>query len=165
HGLGFGLFHVYWRIGRRRRPGDRAGQYGRRLRDGTDDLGEFSHYAVRVSRHVRRRRRRGQRADRRRFRAETRSGGPAGLQHVPGRQRRRRGLWIAVDKAGNAYVAGTTFSTNFPARQPQQASYAGTGPQQFFKWSAGDGFVAKLNAAGSDLVYSTYLGGSQDDRI
>jgi uncharacterized protein (TIGR03437 family) len=65
------------------------------------------------------------------------------------------GYGIAVDSSGNAYVTGYTESTNFPTASPLQASHGGGGP---------DAFVAKLNAAGSALVYSTYLGGSGDDR-
>jgi hypothetical protein len=41
------------------------------------------------------------------------------------------GFAIAVDAAGNAYIAGATFSTNFPTKQPQQAAYAGTGRSTF----------------------------------
>jgi hypothetical protein len=61
---------------------------------------------------------------------------------------------IAIDSAGDAYVVGSTSSSNFPTSAPLQASNQG-GP--------GDAFVAKLNAAGSALVYSTYLGGSGPD--
>jgi uncharacterized protein (TIGR03437 family) len=61
---------------------------------------------------------------------------------------------IAVDSFGNAYVTGTTGSTNFPTASPLQATYGG----------GGDAFVAKLNAAGSALVYSTYLGGYGSDQ-
>ncbi len=60
---------------------------------------------------------------------------------------------LAVDSAGNAYVTGTTTSTNFPPVNPLQATSGG----------GFDAYVAKLNAAGSDLIYSTYLGGSGDD--
>ncbi|MGD0222420.1 MAG: SBBP repeat-containing protein [Terriglobia bacterium] len=63
------------------------------------------------------------------------------------------GLGIAVDTAGNAYVTGYTGSTNFPVANPLQAGNAG----------GYDAFVTKLNAAGSALVYSTYLGGGSDD--
>jgi hypothetical protein len=63
---------------------------------------------------------------------------------------------IAVDGAGNAYVSGSTQSTNFP-----------TTPGAFqatFKGGFGDAFVTKLDPTGSTLVYSTYLGGSDSDR-
>jgi len=54
-----------------------------------------------------------------------------------------------VDSLGNVYVTGRTQSTNFPTANPLQASNGGSA----------DAFVTKLNAAGSALVYSTYLGG------
>jgi len=60
------------------------------------------------------------------------------------------GSAIAVDTAGNAYVTGRTYSTDFPTMNPLQAASAGPA----------DAFVAKLNPAGSAFVYSTYLGGS-----
>jgi hypothetical protein len=75
------------------------------------------------------------------------------------------GLGIAVDSSGNAYVTGDTSSTNFPTANAFQAAFGG-GPPYL---SGGvlflhkDAFVTKLNAAGSVLVYSTYLGGSDDD--
>ena len=58
---------------------------------------------------------------------------------------------IAVDSSGNAYVTGSTNSRNFPTANAFQAAYAG---------GLSDAFVTKVNAAGSALVYSTYLGGS-----
>ena len=61
---------------------------------------------------------------------------------------------VAVDAAGDAYVAGFTASQNFPTASPEQNYNAGSN----------DAFVAKLNANGSGLVYCTYLGGSGDDR-
>lgn len=77
---------------------------------------------------------------------------------------------IAVDSAGNAYVGGATLSTNFPTRNPFQAAFKGAGGEPDLGGrgpieNSGDGFVAKLNAAGSDLVYSTYLGGSLNDAV
>ncbi|HEX4963946.1 MAG TPA: SBBP repeat-containing protein [Thermoanaerobaculia bacterium] len=65
-------------------------------------------------------------------------------------------LGIAVDPAGNAYLTGFTFSSNFPGvtAGSLQSSYAG-GP--------GDAFVAKLSPAGSSLLYATYLGGTGND--
>ncbi len=64
-----------------------------------------------------------------------------------------RGISIAVDSAGNSYITGGT-SVGFP-----------TTPGAFHTTSYGGGeaFVAKLNATGSGLVYSTYLGGSGGD--
>ncbi|MGD0359298.1 MAG: SBBP repeat-containing protein [Bryobacteraceae bacterium] len=58
---------------------------------------------------------------------------------------------IAVDAGGNAYVTGSTNSADFPttAGAPQTVLNPTT-----------NAFVAKVNAAGSALVYSTYLGGS-----
>ncbi|HLB93023.1 MAG TPA: SBBP repeat-containing protein [Terriglobales bacterium] len=63
------------------------------------------------------------------------------------------GQGIATDSAGNAYVTGQTNSTNFPTINPLQVNNAG----------GGDVFVAEINSAGSQLVYSTYLGGSNLD--
>jgi YVTN family beta-propeller protein len=64
------------------------------------------------------------------------------------------GRGIAVDEAGHAYVTGDTTSSNFP-----------TTPGAFQTTPPGgtDAFVVKLNPAGSALVYSTYLGGSDGD--
>jgi hypothetical protein len=64
------------------------------------------------------------------------------------------GASIAVDGAGNAYMTGYTGSTNFPTVNPLQSATGG---------GAGDAFVSKLNAAGSALIYSTYLGGGGVD--
>jgi fibronectin type 3 domain-containing protein len=63
---------------------------------------------------------------------------------------------IAVDGSGNAYVAGATSSPDFPVVNPFQNAFAG-GPTH-------DAFVAKLNASGSGLIYSTYIGGGAEDR-
>jgi beta-propeller repeat-containing protein len=65
-----------------------------------------------------------------------------------------QGDGIAVDTAGNAYVTGFTESINFPTTTAAfQTTLAG----------GFDAFVTKLNATGSALVYSTYLGGSDWD--
>lgn len=69
---------------------------------------------------------------------------------------------IAVDSAGNAYVTGATNSNNFPVTtgvvQPHLKGYGGNSCVIF-----GDAFVSKLNPTGTQLLYSTYLGGSADD--
>ena len=68
------------------------------------------------------------------------------------------GFAIAIDGSGNAYVTGSTQSTNFPTANPLQAKFGG-GAYIFI----GDVFLAKVNAAGSALMYATYLGGSSAD--
>ena len=61
------------------------------------------------------------------------------------------GNGIAVE-SGYAYVAGLTESTDFPTRNEYQTNLA-----------AQDAFVTKVNTSGSDLAYSTYLGGNAVD--
>ncbi|MDQ0417200.1 hypothetical protein J2Z48_001372 [Croceifilum oryzae] len=63
------------------------------------------------------------------------------------------GKGIHLDTGGNAYVTGSTTSTDFPTRGAFQPVNAG----------GQDAFVTKLNTSGSGLVYSTYLGGSGVD--
>lgn len=63
------------------------------------------------------------------------------------------GMGIAVDGAGSAYVVGTTSASGFPTKNPLQPASGGSS----------DLFVAKLNAAGNELIYSTLLGGSGGD--
>ena len=66
------------------------------------------------------------------------------------------GLALAIDSSGNAYVAGDSYSSDFPTnRGAFQTHYSGND----------DGVVSELNAAGSALIYSTYLGGSGLDQI
>jgi len=68
------------------------------------------------------------------------------------------GYGIAVDGSGNAYVTGLTKSTDYDVTSGAfQTTYGGG---YFY---GGDVFVTKLNASGSGLVYSTYIGGSDDD--
>jgi hypothetical protein len=62
------------------------------------------------------------------------------------------GNGIAIDAAGNAIVTGSTFSTNFPTTNGFAADMTGA-----------DAFLTKLNATGTTLLYSTYLGGSGTD--
>jgi len=67
---------------------------------------------------------------------------------------------IAVDAAGDAYVAGYTCSYDFPTRNAFQPLLDG-GP--FGCFSGQDAFVAKLDAGATALVYSTFFGGSDQD--
>jgi len=66
------------------------------------------------------------------------------------------GRGIAVDAAGNAYVTGDTWSdrTTFPVK---------VGPSLTYNVGGYDAFVAKVNAAGTALVYCGYIGGWGDD--
>ena len=61
---------------------------------------------------------------------------------------------IAVDSSGDAYVAGSTASGDFPVT---------TGAFQTTLNGAANAFVTELNPSGSGLVFSTYLGGSETD--
>ncbi|MCK5560986.1 MAG: SBBP repeat-containing protein, partial [Thermoplasmata archaeon] len=66
-----------------------------------------------------------------------------------------RAYGIALDSTGNAYVTGYTYSSNFPITPgANDTTYNGVV----------DGFVIKLNPTGSTLLYSTFFGGSNDDR-
>jgi Abnormal spindle-like microcephaly-assoc'd, ASPM-SPD-2-Hydin/Beta-propeller repeat len=74
------------------------------------------------------------------------------------------GVRIAVDSSGQAYVAGFTNSLDFPIASPLQGSNGGGAcGTTAYPTPCYDAFVAKLNASGSNLVYSTYLGGTGDD--
>jgi hypothetical protein len=60
---------------------------------------------------------------------------------------------LALDAAGDAYIAGETFSTKFPQKNPET-------PTPPLDVAVGTIFVAELNPTGTGLIYSTYLGGS-----
>src|SRR6185369_12443656 len=62
---------------------------------------------------------------------------------------------IAVDASNRAYVVGTTFSSNFPTHN----AFDATGAAGVIS----DGFLTVLNAAGTALDYSTFLGGAAGD--
>ena len=66
------------------------------------------------------------------------------------------GLGIALDTSDNACVTGSTFSSDFPM-------VPGDTPFRDFNKGGSDAFVTKLNSVGSDLLYSTYLGGTNND--
>lgn len=76
--------------------------------------------------------------------------GGSGTEDLAGRS------GISVDSLGNAYVTGDTQSANFPLKNAVQPAKNGT-------TSTSDGFVSVINPSGSDFVYSTYLGGINDD--
>src|SRR6185503_15018057 len=64
------------------------------------------------------------------------------------------------DSAGNAYVTGYTRSIDFPTANPLQPSNASG---VVLTRATLDVFVTKINPSGTALVYSTYLGGRDDD--
>ncbi|HYL78382.1 MAG TPA: SBBP repeat-containing protein, partial [Bryobacteraceae bacterium] len=63
------------------------------------------------------------------------------------------GTGIAADSNGNAYVVGTTGGQGFPLSNALQPTFGG----------GNDVFVTKISPQGDSLVYSTYLGGPDDD--
>src|SRR5262249_36204115 len=67
------------------------------------------------------------------------------------------GFSLDVDLDGNVYVTGETGSSNFPiSANAYQRSYGG---------GANDDFLTKFKPDGSQLLYSTYLGGSADEEV
>lgn len=65
------------------------------------------------------------------------------------------GNGIALDSSGDAYIAGQTFSSNFPIIKGAFQSKCGGN-----SCTLGEGFITELNPEGSALIYSTYLGGA-----
>jgi hypothetical protein len=63
-----------------------------------------------------------------------------------------QGVAIAADRSGNAFVTGFTGSVNFPVVGAIQPQFGG----------ATDAFVSRLNASGSILQFSSFLGGTAD---
>ena len=63
------------------------------------------------------------------------------------------GEGIAVDDEGTAYIAGQTTSDDFPLQNPYQSDYGGIT----------DAFLTRLSDGGDELLYSTYLGGTDYD--
>lgn len=64
------------------------------------------------------------------------------------------GQEIAIDPAGDVYLTGWTYSSDFPTT---------AGAFQETSGGDGDAFVARIDAAGATLSYSTYVGGENDD--
>ncbi len=60
---------------------------------------------------------------------------------------------ISVDTSGSAYIAGTTYSSNFPVAGPMNTTFSG----------GGDVFVARLSPSGNSLIYSNLFGGTTND--
>src|SRR5260370_4599487 len=58
---------------------------------------------------------------------------------------------VAIDSAGNAYVAGATYASGFPVTQGAVQTKIGSN-------LASNAYVAKLNPSGTSLVYATFLG-------
>ena len=67
------------------------------------------------------------------------------------------GTGVAVDSSGNAYVTGYTAASDFPVGKGPQAQ-----PGGIYNY---DGFVTKIDPSGTTLLYSTYFGGSQLERL
>jgi hypothetical protein len=66
------------------------------------------------------------------------------------------GYYIAIDGSGNAYITGRTTSTDFDITlNAFQTTFSGG--------TGSDVFVTKLNSTGNSLIYSTYIGGSNED--
>ncbi|MFX1283609.1 MAG: SBBP repeat-containing protein [Promethearchaeota archaeon] len=62
---------------------------------------------------------------------------------------------IALDSSNNVYICGVTHSKNFPIKHAYDSTHNGTT----------DAFVAKLSADGSELLYSTFIGGTDNDYV
>jgi len=66
------------------------------------------------------------------------------------------GYGIALDGSKNAYITGYTYSSDFPTTTGAYDSNFNGGDY--------DVFIAKVNSTGTDLLYSTFLGGSGNER-
>ncbi|UCH96611.1 MAG: SBBP repeat-containing protein [Candidatus Aminicenantes bacterium] len=82
------------------------------------------------------------------------SSGSLGFSTYLGAGKKETGFGIAV-KGNNAYVVGNTTSGGFPTQNEYQGSHGG---------GTYDAFVTKFSSSGNNLIYSTFLGGSQDDQ-
>lgn len=70
-----------------------------------------------------------------------------------GRNGSEIGTGVAVTDSGEVLVSGTTTASDFPTVNAYQSTFGGTD----------DAFAAKLNATGSAIIYSTFLGGNNTD--
>lgn len=66
------------------------------------------------------------------------------------------GVDLAIDSLRNIYIAGYTGSPDFPLENPYDSTFGGGA-------ALGDAFVSKFDSTGESLIFSTYLGASQDD--
>jgi hypothetical protein len=82
------------------------------------------------------------------------SGGTLGFSTYLGGAADDHAYGIAVDDAGSVYVAGRTFSPDFPTFNAFQSDFQG---------GDADAFVTRLNGAGTGFIYSTFLGGNDYD--
>jgi hypothetical protein len=64
---------------------------------------------------------------------------------------------MAIDKQGNAYIAGNTTATDYPTTVGAFSRNAGSDCESGLSCASSSGFVTKLNPSGSALVYSTYI--------
>jgi hypothetical protein len=72
-----------------------------------------------------------------------------------------QGSLLAIDADQNAYITGKTYSSDYPTTPgAYQTVYGGGDINNLI----GDAFVTKLNADGNNLVYSTFIGGSNNDQ-
>ncbi len=69
---------------------------------------------------------------------------------------------VAVDAQGNTYITGMTQSDDFPTQAALQDTFVGRGGPNGGLF-LGDIFVTKLNPAGTEVIYSTYIGGTLDE--
>jgi uncharacterized protein (TIGR03437 family) len=71
---------------------------------------------------------------------------------------------ISVDSAGNVYLAGGAYSADFPVTVgAYQTKLRAAQPYGNLSQIGSNAFVAKLNPAGANLVYATFVGGSGSD--
>ena len=69
-----------------------------------------------------------------------------------------------VDATGNAYVLGATNSLNFPVVDAYQGSLGGSPEDdQIYQREEIGGFLTMIDPTGSEIVFSTFLGGSGVD--
>ncbi|MBD3383342.1 hypothetical protein GF407_00320 [candidate division KSB1 bacterium] len=74
------------------------------------------------------------------------------------------GLAITVDMDGRAFVTGTTQSVDYPTKNAFQPEYGGHPDIHLYWLYGGDAFVSVLNTSGSNLEYSTYIGGEEREK-